>query len=69
MSCDRFREEVALFVVMALAGSRVRQQGAHALRPIPGRSSVKVRPKELERALEIDFDRPMAVARTPRSRP
>ena len=58
---------MGLLVVMVLAGSRV--QGAHALRPIPGRISVKVRPKELERELEIDFDRLMAVARTPRRRP
>lgn len=48
---------VGLFVVMVLAGGRVLKQGVQALRPIPGRISVKVRPKELERELRIDFDR------------
>jgi len=48
---------LGLFVVMVLAGGRVLKQGVQALRPIPGRISVKVRPKELERNLEIDFDR------------
>ena len=48
---------VGLFIVMVLAGGRVLKQGVQALRPIPGRVSVKVRPKELERELRIDFDR------------
>jgi PKD repeat protein len=48
---------VGLFVVMVLAGGRVLKQGVQALRPIPGHISVKVRPKELERELEIDFAR------------
>ena len=60
---------MGLFVLVVLAGSRELKQGVQALRPIPGRISVKVGPKDLERELEIDFDRLMAVARTPRRRP
>lgn len=45
---------IGLFVVMVMAGGRLLKQGVTALRPIPERISVKVRPREMERDLHVD---------------
>lgn len=46
---------IGLFVVMVMVGGRLLKHGVRALRPIPERITVKVRPKDLERELEIGF--------------
>ncbi len=42
---------VGLFVVLTMVGGRLLRQGVRALRPIPDRISVKLRPKNLELAM------------------
>lgn len=46
---------VGLFVVMVMAGGRLLKHGVRALRPIPERISIKVRPRELEREVHLDL--------------
>ena len=47
---------IGLFLVLVMVGGRLLKQGVNAaLRPIPERISVKVRPRELERELAVDF--------------
>lgn len=41
---------IGMFVVLTMIGGRLLKQGVRALRPIPDRISVKLRPKELELA-------------------
>lgn len=53
---------IGLFVVMVMAGGRLLKHGVRALRPIPERISVKVRPRELEHELRVDFAEPTDAA-------
>jgi len=46
---------IGLFVVMVMAGGRLLKHGVRALRPIPERISVKVRPRDLEREVHLDL--------------
>ena len=47
---------VGLFVVLTMVGGRLLRQGVRALRPIPDRISVKLRPKNLELAVTDSVD-------------
>ena len=46
---------LGMFVVMVMAGGRLLKNGVRALRPIPERISIKVRPHDLERELDVGF--------------
>ena len=55
---------IGLFVVMVMAGGRLLKHGVRALRPIPERISVKVRPRELEREVHLDLTQQTDTATT-----
>ena len=55
---------IGLFVVMVMAGGRLLKHGVHALRPIPERISIKVRPRDLEREVHLDLTRQTDTATT-----
>jgi hypothetical protein len=47
---------IGMFVVLTMIGGRLVRQGVRALRPIPERISVKLRPKKLELAMAESRD-------------
>jgi hypothetical protein len=55
---------IGLFVVMVMAGGRLLKHGVRALRPIPERISIKVRPRELEREVHLDLTQQTDTATT-----
>ena len=48
---------IGMFVVLTMIGGRLLRQGVRTLRPIPDRISVKLRPKNLELALDDSRDK------------